>query len=222
MFNHEEHDQVTKALPRRRRRLRRFFLGSVLFLLLVALALAAFGFYLTRAGLPEFLKAPLVAKLSESGVQLEFSRMHWRWPDGIVAENAVFTLLKSKAHPKFFAREAVLDLDWHSSFGEGLPLRALTIQDATLEWPISKTNNQTLTFSNITTHLEFQANQQIELPKLEGDFAGAHLTVNGVVSNAFALRGWEIFKAKEKRRARIGSINSWRRWSKFGSRKRPI
>ena len=53
------------------------------------LVLAAIGAFLwcNRVGLPDFLKARVVATLRERGVGLEFSRMRLSLVRGIVAEN---------------------------------------------------------------------------------------------------------------------------------------
>jgi hypothetical protein len=45
------------------------------------------GIWLNRVGFPDFLKARLVAALSERGVQLQFSRMRLSLVRGLVADD---------------------------------------------------------------------------------------------------------------------------------------
>src|SRR6476469_9464204 len=61
--------------------------------------------YLNRIGLPGFVKKPLLEKLRASGVDLQFSRLRLRWPQGIVAEGVRFGQVTTKSHPEVRAAQ---------------------------------------------------------------------------------------------------------------------
>src|SRR5215467_7754015 len=65
----------------------RGFRITVWLLLLLILALCL---YVNQVGLPDFFKRPLLEKLRERGLDLQFSRLRLRWYQGIVAEKVHF------------------------------------------------------------------------------------------------------------------------------------
>src|SRR5215204_6144280 len=67
--------------------------------------------YLNQVGLPGFLKRPLLEKLRERGVELEFSRLRWRWYHGIVAENVRFGQAHEPFSPKLSLKEVQVRLN---------------------------------------------------------------------------------------------------------------
>lgn len=62
----------------------RRFRISIWLVILVALGSLL---YLNQVGLPDFVKRPLVNKLRERGVALEFARLQLHWTEGFVADN---------------------------------------------------------------------------------------------------------------------------------------
>src|SRR5882724_2296681 len=92
-------------------RLRRYFRWCRISLLLLVLLLLGGLTYLNRVGLPEFLKARLVAELRARGVVLEFTRMRLRWYHGLVAENVHLGRADDPAGPRISIGEADLKLD---------------------------------------------------------------------------------------------------------------
>src|SRR6266536_2180802 len=92
---------------RLRRFLRWFRIGFLPFILLLLGGLT----YLNRVGLPEFLKARLVAELRARGVALEFTRMRLRWYHGLVAENVRLGRADDPVGPHLSLAEMDLKLD---------------------------------------------------------------------------------------------------------------
>ena len=66
----------------------------------ITLALLGALLYLNQVGLPGFIKRPLLEKLRAHGIELQFSRLRWRWAQGIVAENVRFGGTQEGAAPK--------------------------------------------------------------------------------------------------------------------------
>src|SRR5438128_1529778 len=77
----------------------------------LTLALLAALLYLNQVGLPGFLKRPLLDKLRAHGIDLQFSRLRWRWAQGIVAENVRFGGTAKGTAPEFTARQAQVQID---------------------------------------------------------------------------------------------------------------
>ena len=166
---------MAKSAQRRSSRLRRIVRWCALLLLLAVLAAVSGGMYLRNVGLPDFLKRPLLAQLHAKGVQLNFTRARWRWYRGIVVDGATFTLLKPSAHPKFFSVETELNLDLRSLFDSRFHLNSVTVQKGNFVWPISETNQLSLSVSNVTARIRFPSENEMRLEQLEGDFADVPL-----------------------------------------------
>src|SRR5262249_55520455 len=86
---------------------RRCRIAFLLFLLALLCALIA----LDQVGLPNYLKPPLVDRLHASGIDLQFSRLRWRWYRGIVAENVRFGQTESPTAPKLSAEQVEVHLN---------------------------------------------------------------------------------------------------------------
>src|SRR6478736_6359968 len=86
--------------------LRRFRITLLVVIFLVVGSLV----YLDQVGLPGFIQRPLLQKLRDRGVNLQFSRLRWRWHHGIVAENVMFGATNAGG-PKLWAEEARVRLN---------------------------------------------------------------------------------------------------------------
>src|SRR5437764_10490363 len=118
-----------------RQRLRRYIRWCrISFLLLILLLLGALT-YLNRVGLPEFLKARLVAELRARGVVLRFSRMRLRWYHGLVAENVSLGRADDPSGPHLSLAEADLQLDRAALHRLQFHIRSLGLHDGRLVLP---------------------------------------------------------------------------------------
>src|SRR6476620_8240654 len=70
--------------------------------------------YVNQVGLPGFIKKPLLEKLRASGVDLQFSRLRLRWPQGIVAENVRFGPVTEASHPEVRAAQVQVQLNYRA------------------------------------------------------------------------------------------------------------
>src|SRR6478609_8674683 len=61
--------------------------------------------YVNQIGLPGFVKKPLLEKLRERGVDLQFSRLRLRWDRGIVAEDVQFGRADEPLSPRLTMAE---------------------------------------------------------------------------------------------------------------------
>src|SRR5215813_6967169 len=61
--------------------------------------------YLNQIGLPDFAKRPLLQKLHDRGLDLQFSRLRLRWYQGIVADNARFERADAPPGPQLTVGE---------------------------------------------------------------------------------------------------------------------
>src|SRR5437763_6431008 len=75
------------------------------------LALLASLIYVNQIGLPGFVKKPLLEKLRARGLDLQFSRLRWRFYQGIVAENVTCGKANDIGGPKASAGEVEGELN---------------------------------------------------------------------------------------------------------------
>src|SRR5258705_12709237 len=68
--------------------------------------------YVNQIGLPGFVKKPLLEKLRERGVDLQFSRLRLRWDQGIVAENVRFGGADEPLSPEFKLAQVQVQLNY--------------------------------------------------------------------------------------------------------------
>ncbi|MDE3066507.1 MAG: hypothetical protein KGJ60_03050 [Verrucomicrobiota bacterium] len=170
----------------------RWFRISVLALVLALLGCA---FWLNRIGLPDFLKDALVQSLRARGVEVQFTRLRWRFVRGLVAEDVRLGLTAATGSPTFFVHEAQLRLDYRALLGRHLQVEGLILRDGQFTWPILESNAppRSLTLDHLQTDLRFQTNGTWSLDHFQADFAGARLTLSGEVAHASLIRRWPIF-----------------------------
>src|SRR5215831_20632979 len=70
--------------------------------------------YVNQIGFPWFLKKPLQDRLRLRGIDLQFTRIRWRWYRGIVAENVEFGSAKQPTGPRFSAKHTQVQLDYRA------------------------------------------------------------------------------------------------------------
>src|SRR5437867_10612111 len=67
--------------------------------------------YFNVIGLPDFLKSLLLAELRTRGIELEFSRLRWRWFQGLVAESVQIGGAGLAESPELSVAEVAVKLD---------------------------------------------------------------------------------------------------------------
>src|SRR6266446_8759117 len=78
---------------------------------LLILVLIGAAVYVNQVGLPNFVKRPLLEKLRAKGLDLQFSRLRWRWDQGIVAENVRFGRADDPLSPQLTLAEVKVSFD---------------------------------------------------------------------------------------------------------------
>ncbi|MDB6020039.1 MAG: hypothetical protein JWR19_4528 [Pedosphaera sp.] len=169
---------------------------AILFLIFLLIAV---GFYVNQIGLPGFLKRPLIDNLHARGVDFQFTRLRLRYYRGIVAENVRFGKADAPANgPKFSAREVELRLN-HSALAHfKLTIDALVLHGGQFVWPLVATNQppKTLSVDDIETQLRLLPNDQWKLDRFLAAIDGAKMQLSASVTNASAIRDWNIFHAR--------------------------
>lgn len=164
---------------------------------LMILALLGGLIYLNQVGLPSFIKNPLLAKLQARGIDLQFSRLRWRWTEGIVAEQVRFGGSDSAQGPRLNAQEVQVQLDRSALARFQLQITGLRLRQGRLVWPIPDTNGppRELVVEKLHTELRLLPGDLWELDSLTAAFSGANLQLAGMITNASAIPEWPVFRA---------------------------
>ncbi len=166
---------------------------------LIVLTLLGCLIYLNQIGLPDFVKRPLIEKLHARGLDLEFTRMRWRFDHGIVAENVRFGRTNEPASPVFSVQEAQVQLDYRQLARLRLHINGLVLHEGDLSWQLGGTNGpgRKLSVENIQTELRLLPGDLWELDNFQARFAGAKLQLGGVITNASAIRNWRMLHQRQ-------------------------
>jgi hypothetical protein len=170
-------------------------------ILLLALLLLTAVIYLNEVGLPGPLKTRLVEQLRTQGVDLQFTRLRWRWYRGIVADNVFFGAAKPQADvPQFSIKEVDVHFDYSKLIRLKFQVDSLKLDRGQLVWPLAETNQSlnSVSMTNIQTQLRLLPGDFWELDHFTANFAGARLRLSGSVSNASAFRDWSVFHAQAR------------------------
>lgn len=171
---------------------RRFRISLLLLILVLVGALV----YLNQVGLPGFAKGPLLARLRAHGIDLQFTRLRWHWDQGLVAENVRFGRPNDPSSPKLAIKEVEIQLDYSALEKLQFQLAGLVLRQGHLTWPVPETNAPTreLSVENIQTELRFLPGDLWKLDHFKATFAGANLRLSGTITNASAVRDWNLFR----------------------------
>ena len=189
---------MPSAPPSRfRGRCRVYFRRCRLALWLVILLVLGAVLYLNQAGLPGFLKRPLLDKLRARGVDLQFSRIHLSMARGIVAENVVFGPAGDPLGVQITFAQLVVGLNYHALLRRQLQIDSLALRRGRLAWPIAETNDtpRRLVLDNVQTDLRFLPDDEWALDNFRATFADARLQLAGRVTHASSVRDWSWFQA---------------------------
>jgi AsmA-like protein len=162
--------------------------------------------YVNQIGLPGFVKTPLLEKLRERGVDLEFSRLRVRWYQGLVAENVRFGRADQTNGPQLNLQQVELHVNRQALKRFKLQVDGMTLRHGRLIWPVAVTNQQVreLAVENIKTDLRLLPNDEWSLDHFTAEFAGANIQLSGAVTNASAIRDWSVFHQPKKKRPQPG------------------
>lgn len=158
---------------------------------LTVLAVLAAALWCNRVGVPDFLKARLVATLAERGVKLEFSRMRLSLVHGFIAENVRAGQTQTSASPALTARSVQLQLNFPALLHQRWQLDGLVLRDGEFTLPLSPTNALMLT--NLQTALRFLPGDTWALDHFRADLAGAQIGISGEIAHAPAVLNWKFF-----------------------------
>jgi hypothetical protein len=189
----------TKAKGKSRfwRKCRIYFRRFRITVWLITLAVLGALIYLNLIGLPDFLKRPLVAKLQEHGVALEFATLRLYWSRGFVAESVRFgsaSVTNDPAVPRLTAREVEFNFRKRELFRGQFQVDSIAMRGGKLEWTLTESNApvRTLTIADMDSQLRLLPGDQWLLDDLRGRFGGADFFLRGSLTNASALRDWEF------------------------------
>jgi hypothetical protein len=162
---------------------------------LIILALVGSLVYLNQVGLPGIIKRPLLDALRTRGVDLQFSRLRLRWFYGLVAENVRFGRPEDPLGPGLNIAEVQLELNHDKLLHARLQVDSLILRQGRMVWPLPGTNapSRRLTIENIQTDLHFPDGDQWLLDNFSAEFAGARIRLTGTITNASAVRDWQMF-----------------------------
>jgi AsmA-like protein len=189
---------------RRCRILFRRFRICVLALVLILLGALL---YVNQIGLPGFLKRPLQNKLRAHGLELQFTRMRWRWDRGLVAENVRFGSTNAPSGPQLTAKAVQVQISPRALLKFQIQVTGLRLRDGRLTWSVIGTNEspREVAIQNIQTDLRLPGDLW-ELDNFQAEFAGAEFQLTGAVTNASAIREWKILQ--DRRRPAPGTFEA--------------
>lgn len=185
------------------RKCRIYFRRARITVWLVILAALGALIYLNLVGLPDFVKRPIITRLRERGVALDFSELRLHWSRGFVASQVRFGSVESPAVPRFTADEVEIDLYMRALLGGKIRVDSMTLRDGKLEWTLTKTNepDRILKIENIGSSLRLMADDSWVLEDLHGEIAGANFFLSGSLLNASSLKDWKFGAADSPKEA---------------------
>ncbi len=171
--------------PSRRRRA--FRLCRKLALLLLCLLVCAVV-YVNQIGLPGFVRTPLLARLEERGIQAEFSRLRWRWHEGLVAENLILRQLGATGGPEFHSAEASVRLDMERLIRAGVRVESVGVKDGHFSWVLPGADGlAALQLEGIDADVAVTPDQSFNLRQFTSRFRGLELEISGTFANPQSL-----------------------------------
>lgn len=151
--------------------------------------------YLNQIGLPDFVKKPLIERLHDRGIDLQFTRLRLHFYRGIVADNVLFGREADASSPKLSLKEVQVRIDYGALLKRQVQISSLLLRGGRLTWPVVESNQppRELTADDIRTELRFLPGDLWELQPFQATFAGAHIELFVTVTNATVMRDWKLF-----------------------------
>ncbi len=176
------------------RKCRIYFRRARITVWLVTLAILGALIYLNLIGLPDFVKRPIISKLHERGMALDFSELRLHWSRGFVASQVRFGSMDSPAVPHLTANEVEFHFHLRALITGKIQVDSITLRDGKLEWTLTLTNapDRTLTIEKIESSLRLLPDDSWMLDDLRGQFAGANFFLSASLLNASAVKDWKF------------------------------
>lgn len=144
--------------------------------------------YVNQIGLPGFIKNPLVARLEARGVATEFSRLRWRWHEGLVAEDLVLRQVGAPGGPEFQSAEASVRLDLDQLLRADVRIASVGVRRGQFSWVLPGTNGLTaLQLDDIAAEVAVAGDQSLNLQHFTSRFRDLDLAISGTFANPQAL-----------------------------------
>lgn len=161
---------------------------------LVTLVILGALIYLNLIGLPDFVKRPIISKLRERGMALDFSELRLHWSRGFVASQVQFGSMDSPAVPHLTANEVEFNFHLRALLVGKIQVDSITLREGKLEWTLTLTNapDRTLVIENIESSLRLLPDDSWMLDNLRGQFAGANFFLRASLLNASAAKDWKF------------------------------
>jgi hypothetical protein len=169
--------------------LRVYFRRFRIFIWIIVLAILGSILYLNRIGLPDFAKKPILAKLRQQGIELQFARLRLTWDRGIVADQVRFGATDQKRIAHLRARTAEIQFNHRAMLHFHLQVDSLVLRQGHLEMPLLPVDGQprNLEVDGIQTELRLLPGDQWRLDQFAANFQGAKLSMTGSITNASAV-----------------------------------
>ncbi|TSA40435.1 MAG: hypothetical protein D4R57_01770 [Verrucomicrobiales bacterium] len=188
--------QQAKRKSRFWRKCRIYFRRARITVWLVTIVILGALIYLNQIGLPDFVKRPIIAKLRERGMSLDFAELRLHWSRGFVASRVHFGSMDSPAAPRLTAGEVEFNFHLRSFLTGKIQVDSLVMRNGKLEWTLTQTNapDRILTIEQIESSLRLLPNDSWMLDDLRGRFGGANFFLSGTLLNASAVKDWRFGK----------------------------
>ena len=180
MSSHRIRLQICKARAFRCLRWMRFFALSIVMIL------SAVGLYLNRVGLPDSLRARLEVELRERGLDCEIGSVRLRGFLTLVSEDIRLNATGDADAVHAVVREAEFRIGLSSLMRFQIVPRSFIIRQGAIGFPILDTDASStpLFLENITSRIEFLADDRWELADFQGDASGIQVRVSGTIDHA--------------------------------------
>ena len=160
--------------------------------LLVVLLVVAAMTYLEVAGLPDFLKNPLLRSLRQQGLDAQFVSARLAWGPSILIENAAFSPTNQASGPRLSAEWTQLNLNAGAFLHARLQVDSFQILQAGLRLPVSPTNEQPLSLTDVNLDVTLASNNVALVNNGSAWMRGISVHINGEIHNFLSMRDWKI------------------------------
>lgn len=181
---------MTRSLARRCRRFLRFCWRSFRTGIVGAALLLVFVFvYLHNVGLPDFLKTRLVRSLHERGWDMEYSRLRFRWMQGVVGEGLHFSPAAGRSGPQLFVDRVDFRLNRDALGRFELVPESFTLTQGRCLWVLKAEGEraQVLSLENVQGLLKYREPDVFDLAGLRALLHGVQIGIEAHLTNASHL-----------------------------------
>lgn len=166
----------------------------------LALIVASFFIHLHNVGLPDFVKSRLLAGLAERGWQMDFSRLRFRWMQGIVGEDLHLRPVEGRGGPQLFVERIDFRLNRQKLGRLAFTPDSLDLRHGRCIWVLAHTNSmrQNLILEQVEGNLRYSEFDRLDLSAFTARFHGLDLRIEGHLTNITHLREIRWPKPKQK------------------------